>query len=34
MQTTKLFLLGAVALSGAAFAAELYVSTSGNDKNS
>ena len=34
MQMTKLFWLGAAAVSGAAFAAELYVSPSGNDRNS
>ena len=34
MQTTKLFLLSAVIFSGAAFGTELYVSPSGNDKNS
>ena len=34
METSKWFLLSAAVFSGAAFAAELYVSPAGNDKNS
>ena len=34
MRTTKIFLLSAAVFSGAAFAAELYVSPAGNDRNS